>query len=276
MISVFGALWWMPAADVTLNMLSLFGFLLVLGVLVDDAIIVSKRVNELQTRGITDLQGAIRGVRDVAVPVVLGVSIGLIAFPPGLFVPPSWATRFMKPVAVVMILSLAFSLVEALLILPSHLAAEPAKRRETPSALAQIRAILNRGLYEIMTRGYQPFLRWVLAWRYATVALFAGAVIRGWALIHADYVKVSLEEDVGYDNFHVHLRPPLSTPYAETQAKVRQFVDALHKAEAELNALQPPGSPPVVEGLDVFVNETDPPCGSNFPAKRAGSFTFAN
>lgn len=272
MISVFGALWWMPAAGVTLNMLSLFGFLLALGVLVDDAIIVSERVYELQSRGITGLKGAIRGVRDVAVPVVLGVSIGLIAFLPGLFVPPSWATRFMKPVAVVMILSLAFSLVEALLILPSHLAAEPAKRRETPSVLARIRAILNRGLHDVMTRGYQPFLRWVLAWRYATVALFAGAVILGWALIHADYVKVSLEEDVGYDNFHVHLRPPLGTPYAETQAKVRQFVDALHKAEAELNALQPPGSPSVVEGLDVFVNETDPTVWVEFSSEARRQF----
>ncbi|MGX2039992.1 efflux RND transporter permease subunit [Methylocaldum sp. MU1018] len=272
LISVFGALWWMPAAGVTLNMLSLFGFLLALGVMVDDAIIVSERVHELQTRGITGLKGAIRGVRDVAVPVVLGVSIGLIAFLPGLFVPPSWATRFMKPVAVVMILSLAFSLVEALLILPSHLAAEPSKLARTPNFLTRLRATLNGGLDVMLVRGYQPFLRQVLAWRYATVALFAGAVIVGWALIHADYVKVSLEEDVGYDNFHIHLRPPLGTPYPETQARVRQFVGALHKAEAELNARQPPGSPSVVEGLDIFVNETDPTLWVEFSSEARQQF----
>ncbi|MGH8547917.1 MAG: efflux RND transporter permease subunit, partial [Methylococcales bacterium] len=64
LISVFGALWWMPLCGVTLNMLSLFGFVLSMGVLVDDAIIVSDRVHELQTRGLGGLQGAIRGVRD--------------------------------------------------------------------------------------------------------------------------------------------------------------------------------------------------------------------
>lgn len=256
MISVFGALWWMPAAGVTLNMLSLFGFVLAMGVLVDDAIIVSERIHTLQDQGIRGLAGAVQGVREVAVPVVLGVAIGLIAFLPGLFVPPSWATKFMKPVAVVMILSLAFSLVEALLILPAHLAHD--QRHHRPGPLDRVRAVLNRGLDGLRDRLYQPVLRGVLAWRYAATALFAGAVLIGWALIAADHVKISLEEDVGYDNFHVHLQPPAGTPYADTRARVDQFVAALHRAEAEFNRQQPPGSPSVVEGLDVFVEEVDP------------------
>jgi len=257
LISVFGALWLLPFFGVSLNMLSLFGFVLAMGVLVDDAIIVSERIHDLQCQGISGLRGAVQGIRDVAVPVVLGVSIGLITFLPGLFVPPSWALMFMKPVAVVMILALTFSLVEALLILPAHLAHEP-KPSSRPGFLDRIRAALNGGLDWLLNKFYHPVLLGILSWRYTVLALFAGALLIGWALVHVDYVKVSLEEDVGYDNFHVHLRPPLGTPYAETKAKVQQFLDGLKQAERELNAKQPEGSPSVIEGLDVFMEEIDP------------------
>lgn len=174
LISVFGALWLLSFFDVSLNMLSLFGFVLAMGVLVDDAIIVSERIHELQNQGVTGLRGAIQGIRDVAVPVVLGVSIGLITFLPGLFVPPSWASMFMKPVAVVMILALAFSLVEALLILPAHLAHE-VKPKAKPSYLDRVRVVLNRGLERILTNFYRPLLLRALTWRYAVLALFASA-----------------------------------------------------------------------------------------------------
>ena len=136
----------------------------------------------------------------------------------------------MKPVAVVMILALAFSLVEALLILPAHLAHE-AKPKTKPSLLDHIRAWLNQGLDFLLNKAYRPILQAFLDWRYAVVAVFTSAVIMGWALIHVDYVKLSLEEDMSYDNFHVHLRPALGTPYADTKAKVQEFLVGLKKAE---------------------------------------------
>lgn len=257
MLSVFGALWLLPLFDVSLNMLSLFGFVLAMGVLVDDAIIVSERIHELQQQGHPGLRGAIKGIKDVAIPVVLGVMIGLITFLPGLFVPPSWALMFMKPVAVVMILSLAFSLVEALLILPAHLAHE-ARPMAKSSLLDRIRAWLNCGLEFLLSKAYRPMLQAFLNWRYVVVAVFTSAVIIGWALIHVDHVKLSLEEDMSYDNFHVHLRPALGTPYTDTKAKVQEFLVGLKKAETELNAAQPAGTPSVIEGLDVSLEEVDP------------------
>ncbi|MGH8627860.1 MAG: efflux RND transporter permease subunit, partial [Gammaproteobacteria bacterium] len=154
------------------------------------------------------------------------VTIGLVAFLPGLFVPPSWATQFMKPVAVVMILTLTFSLVESLLILPAHLASEATRK---PNYLDKLRAVLNGALSAFVSRYYRPFLQTALAWRYATVALFAAALMLGVALIRGDYVKISLEEDSSYSQFHVHLMPPIGTPYSESEARVKQFVDALPK-----------------------------------------------
>lgn len=257
MLSVFGALWLLPLFDISLSMLSLFGFVLAMGVLVDDAIIVSERIHELQQQGYSGLSGAIKGVQDVAVPVILGVMIGLITFLPGLFVPPSWALMFMKPVALVMILSLAFSLIESLLILPAHLAHE-AKPKLELGLLDRIRNRLNSGLQFLLTKAYKPILQAFLNWRYAVIAAFTSAVMMGWVLIHVDYVKLSLEEDISYDNFHVHLQPALGTPYENTKAKVKEFLTALTQAEQELNAQQPANLPSVIEGLDVMLQEVDP------------------
>jgi multidrug efflux pump subunit AcrB len=257
MLSVFGALCILPFFNISLNMLTLFGYVLAMGVLVDDAIIVSERTHELQRQGHPGLRGAINGIKDVAIPVILGVTIGLITFLPGLFVPPSWALMFMKPVALVMILALVFSLVEALLILPSHLAHET-KPNLKPSFLDRIRKRLNQGLAFLLAKAYQPVLQVFLNWRYVVVAAFTSAVVIGWALIHVDYVKLSLEEDMSYDNFHVHLQPALGTPYVDTKAKVQEFLTGLKMAETELNAAQPVGTPSVIEGLDVSLEEIDP------------------
>ncbi|MGH8656525.1 MAG: efflux RND transporter permease subunit [Gammaproteobacteria bacterium] len=257
LISIFGAFWWLPTIGVTLNMLSLFGFVLAMGVLVDDAIIVSERIHELQEQGVSGLRGAIQGVREVAMPVTLGVTIGLVAFLPGLFVPPSWATQFMKPVAIVMILTLAFSLLESLLILPAHLA-DKSPRSGAPTVLARLRTVLNGALAAFIARVYRPFLERALVWRYATVAAFAALLMIGVAVIQGEYLQVSLEEDGSYGEFHVHLVPPIGTPYAESEARVKQFVDALAKVETELNPTPPPEMPKVIEGVEVVLEETDP------------------
>ncbi|MGH8566512.1 MAG: efflux RND transporter permease subunit, partial [Gammaproteobacteria bacterium] len=271
LISIFGAFWWLPAAGVTLNMLSLFGFVLAMGVLVDDAIIVSERVQTLQAQGVSGLRGAIQGVREVAMPVTLGVTIGLVAFLPGLFVQPSWATQFMKPVAVVMILTLAFSLLESLLILPAHLAEGSAPSRE-PGVLERVRAALNGALAAFIARIYRPFLLRALNWRYATIAAFAALLMIGVAVIQGDYLKVSLEEDGSYSEFHVHLGPPIGTPYAESEARVKQFVDALAKVEAELNPSPTPAMPRVVEGMEVVLEERDPQVYVEFTSEARREF----
>ncbi|MFZ2406060.1 MAG: efflux RND transporter permease subunit, partial [Methylobacter sp.] len=97
--SVLGALWLMPVLDVSLNMLSLFGFLLAMGILVDDAIIIGDSVHSHQ-QAEPGLAGAISGVQAVALPVVLSVTVALVAFLPGLFLP-GWAGQMMQPICLV-------------------------------------------------------------------------------------------------------------------------------------------------------------------------------
>ncbi|MGH8612342.1 MAG: efflux RND transporter permease subunit [Gammaproteobacteria bacterium] len=80
----------------------------------------------------------------------------------------------------------------------------------------------------------------------------------GVALIQGEYLTISLEEDGSYGDFHVHLMPPIGTPYAESEARVKQFVDALSKVETELNPTPTPEMPKVVEGVEVVLDAKDP------------------
>ncbi len=255
--SFFGAFWLLPAFGTNLNMLSLFGFILAVGVLVDDAIIVSERIHDVQSQGMRGLRGAIHGVKDVAIPVTLGVTITLIAFLPGYFIEPSWATQFMKPVATVMILTLAFSLLDSLLILPAHLVIDSTSSN-LEKRLARIRAAINDKLAVFVSDHYQPLLYRLIEWRYTTITVFAALLMVGIAMFEGKYIDIRLQEDVSYSEFHVHLKPPLGTPYAETQRRVQQFLDALDNVEKDLNPEPSPAMPKLIEGIEVVLDEIDP------------------
>ncbi len=250
--SILGALWFMPMLDVSLNMLSLFGFLLAMGILVDDAIIIGESIFSLQEQGQSPLEAAINGVQAVALPVVLAVLVSLVAFLPSLFLP-GWAGRMMQPICLVMILTLVFSLVEALLILPSHLAAPTAKQTK-PSKLAGIRAYLNQGLDGFVNRYYRPFLQFALQWRYLTVACFMMLLLLCVAWVESGRIRLSLQADVVKDSFWVSLTTPEDLPYSETRNRAKQVEQAFFALRDELNA-ETPNQPSVVVGLETMIWE---------------------
>jgi multidrug efflux pump subunit AcrB len=234
--SVLGAFWLMPALDISLNMLSLFGFLLAMGILVDDAIIIGESVHSRQIEGRqSPLQATIKGVQDVALPVSLSVLIVLVAFLPGLFLP-GWAGQMMRPICLVMILTLVFSLVEALLILPSHLVGD-IDTEAKPGRLQRLRERMNRGLDRFVERIYRPLLETALAWRYLTVALFIALLAICSALVLSDRVRQSINPDVTKDSFWVSMQLPQSAPYSETQALATQVEKALFALRDELDGI---------------------------------------
>jgi multidrug efflux pump subunit AcrB len=234
--SVLGALWLMPALDVSLNMLSLFGFLLAMGILVDDAIIIGESVYSRQQGGQdaeSGLSAAISGVQAVALPVILSVLVALVAFLPGLFLP-GWAGQMMKPICLVMILTLIFSLIEALLILPSHLAA-PTRAGKTSSNLERIREKLNDSLEWFVERFYRPFLQLALDWHYFTVTVFIVLLLLCGAWLDSGRLRMSLQADVIKDSFWVSLTSPQDAPYSEVRNRARQVEQAFFALRDELN-----------------------------------------
>ena len=120
-VSFFGGLMILPALGVSINMTSMFAFLVALGIVVDDAIIIGENIFEYRQQGLSLFKAAVHGTRDIAGPVVFSVMTNIVAFVPLMFMPGTTG-KFWWPIPVVVITVLVISLVEALFILPAHLA----------------------------------------------------------------------------------------------------------------------------------------------------------
>jgi len=235
--SVLGTLWWMPMLGLSLNMLSLFGFLLAMGILVDDAIIIGESVHsEQQKPGVDPLQAAASGVRKVALPVLLSILIALAAFLPGLFLP-GWSGEMMRPIVWVMILTLIFSLMEALLILPAHLAV-PTASDSRFQRLTHWRERLNHGLEAFVLAYYRPLLQRALAWRYLVLSLFIVLLLLTGGLYAGGHVRRAMNPDISKDAFWARLTVPPGTAPDETrrlaervERELLRYRDELEKAE---------------------------------------------
>ncbi len=233
-ISFLGGLLLMPALDVTLNMISLFAFILTLGMVVDDAIVVGEAVYYHRQRGMGRLQAAIEGVREVAVPVVFAVLTTCVAFAPMLFVP-GWAGKLFRVIPVIVILVLLVSLVEALLILPAHLGHG---REGGPSGvegwLHRHQQRFSRLVERFVERVYRPQLAWILRWRYLAVAIGLATLVGATGLVAGGRLKFTFMPDIESDVVAASLELPVGTPPEQTERVLRRLEAALDRALEEL------------------------------------------
>ena len=230
-LSFLGALAVMPSADVTINMVSCFAFILVLGILVDDAIMVGENVYRHQEGHRDGARGAVAGAQEIGKPVVCAVLTTAVAFLPLLFVPGGFGKIF-RVVPLVVIPCLLASLLESLGILPAHLA--HVRRRRRPGAWRRFQRRFADGLAWLVRKGYEPFLGSALRWRYATAAvgvasliLSVGAALGGWTGFR---FFPSIENE--YMTASVTL--PLGTPVEATAAAVAKFEAGAARLRARL------------------------------------------
>ncbi len=170
-VSFVGGILFLPVVDVSINMISLFGFLMVLGIVVDDAVVVGENVFELRQKGMGPLEAAIQGTREVGAPVVFSILTNVVAFVPLLFIPGETG-KFWRPLPIVVIVVLMLSLLEALFILPAHLAHLRASPRRTGlgARLHALQQGFTGHFARFVDRFYRPVLRSCLRLRYVTVA----------------------------------------------------------------------------------------------------------
>ncbi|MEM7526505.1 MAG: efflux RND transporter permease subunit [Pseudomonadota bacterium] len=164
-----GAFLLLPAADVTINMVSLFAFIVALGLVVDDAIVAGENIYEYRERGLAPVEAAVQGARDIAMPLSFSIITNIIAFIP-LAMVPGWFGRFFYVIPVVVAAAFIVSWLEALFVLPGHLAAVKQRERRK-RGLARLRHTLSDGLGWFISRLYEPLLRVAVSWRYTTIAL---------------------------------------------------------------------------------------------------------
>jgi multidrug efflux pump subunit AcrB len=211
-ISFIGGMLVLPVVGVSINMISLFGFLVVLGIVVDDAVVVGENVYEYREKGETPIAAAIKGAREMALPVTFSILTNIVAFIPLMFIPGETG-QFWKPLPIVVIIVLTVSLFEALFILPAHLGHAKKQRKTTG-----IRATLHGGqqaFSRLFNRGvetlYRPLLALALRFRYVTVtaALALLAVTGGYAT--SDHMGMVLMPEVSADEIEAAIRLPVGT-----------------------------------------------------------------
>ena len=206
-----GAFVFMPMLGVSLNMLSTFAFLLVLGIVVDDAIIIGERIHTEIERGNRGLDGAAEGAFRVSKPVIFGVLTTIIAFLPWLFI--SGATsEFTRQITWVVVLALVFSLIESLFILPAHLAKmEPVKPE---SKLAKFQNRIAESIVWFGDVKYGAYVHKVLQKPVLTLVVFiAFFIVIIFGLMGNGYVRSSFDPVIEREQVDIQIELREGTTY---------------------------------------------------------------
>jgi multidrug efflux pump subunit AcrB len=232
-ISFLGAMAVMPWFDVTINLISLFAFIVVLGIVVDDAIVVGENIYSEYESGKQGLEAAVDGALGVHVPVIFAVLTSIAAFTPLLAVGGNTG-QIMRVIPTIVIATLAFSLLESLFVLPNHLSHLRHGRKQHGALRRRwqrLRTGVARGLDWMIDHLYRPTLRFALTWRYAVVALAVALLVAVAGVVAGGWVRFTFFPPVEADNVVALLTMPQGTPAEETG-------DALERIEAAAMELQ--------------------------------------
>ena len=255
-ISFLGAVAMMPGLDLSVNLLTLFAFIVVLGIVVDDAIIVGENIYTKYQAGGEGRTAAIDGATEVAKPVIFAVLTTVAAFAPLLAVGGLFG-KFMRGVPLIVLPTLAFSLVESLLILPNHLShLRQDQRGQAAEGLRGSWTRLQRrfaaGLERFVERVYHPLVERAVAWRYLTLAIGLAALIVTASIVGAGWLRFNFLPPVEADNVAVDLTMPQGTPSTVTSREVAR----IERAALELaDALEAEHGVPIVRHVVASVGD---------------------
>lgn len=231
-----GAMLFLPWFGVSLNMMSMFAFIIALGIVVDDAIMVGENIHSYREQGHSARDAAVRGAREMAVPITFAILSNIVAFLPLLFLPGFLGMIFAVVPLVVITVFLA-SWLEALFILPAHLAhrdsarAAPAWRRP----LDRVRQGLQGWLARITQRRFAPFLERCLDQRLLTVSLAVAVLAVALAYAMSGRLGFSLMPRVESDRVQATVTLPVGSPIADDRAIRDRLLEAA-EALAERDA----------------------------------------
>lgn len=222
----------LPALGITLNMISLFGFIVTLGMVVDDAIVVGENVFRYRRQGMPFRQAAIVGVKEVATPVFFAVATTIAAFAPLLNMP-GMRGKFMLAVPVVVILVLFISLIECFFVLPSHLAHLRDEPRGLLGFLARIQGRFSNGVERFVERFYLPFARAAVRQRWLTLATATAVCLATAGMITGGRIKVIDMPREESDWVIVEARLPFGVAVEDTRALLKRLVESADRVIEE-------------------------------------------
>lgn len=253
-VAFIGALWFLPMAGVSLNMLSLFSFLLVLGIVVDDAIVVGESIYSRQQEGIQGMASAASGAKMVGKPVVLAVVSTVIFFAPMLFIPgPMGDISYGIPVVV--ILALIFSLIESLLILPSHLVhMKPEKESRNPllRKFQVWRQGVAQSLDNFAVNVYRKRLIQLLHNSGATAATFFVLFMLSIAVYAGGWLGKSFMPVVASDFVRLRMKIPEGAPFRTMDAIIERVEAAVPELKQDKTLFGEDGGESVIRDMQTW------------------------
>ncbi len=225
--------------DVSLNLSTLFAFILVLGIVVDDAIVTGENIFLRMQKGDSPLDASIKGTQEVAIPVIFGVLTTIVAFYP-LQAMTGFTGNNLKQISFVVIPVLLFSLVESKLILPAHLKhctgiGRSDSQRKKLNFVLRFQRIIADGLERGINRFYKPVLEVCLRHRYVTLSVFIGVLAIVWSLVETNRIQSSYYPRIPGDQVTIRLTMPSGTPFETTDGHIRRMEKIALAYKEEVN-----------------------------------------
>ncbi len=225
-ISFLGSMILLPYLGQSINAMSLYGFIIVLGIVVDDAIVTGENVYKRMTQGEDSLEASIKGTQEVATPVTFGILTTIAAFLPLAFIE-GRIGDFMAPIPIVVISCLLFSLLESKLVLPSHLKRiNINSNNKTPNKFSRWQEKTSSSIEHAIILYYRPTLQFCIRNRYEVAASFIGIFILTIALIVSGWISYAFFPAVESDTGRVTLTMPIGTPFDVTDRHMRRITEA--------------------------------------------------
>jgi multidrug efflux pump subunit AcrB len=250
-ISFLGCLLLLPLLGVTFNMVSMFAFIVTLGIVVDDAIIVGENVYSHRQQGLPWLEAAITGTRSIAMPVTFSVLTNMVTFMPIFFVP-GFMGKVFREIPLVVVTVFFISLIESLFILPAHLG-HKGKGREGRifPKLHELQQRFSAFFVRMVRTRYGPFLGLVLRWRYISFSVAILVLLLAFGYVKSGRLGFELFPKIESDYAAVTANLPFGTSVNRTLEVQQKLVQA-GKAVAERN-----GGEKLVEGIYASVDGSE-------------------
>ena len=244
-LSILGALSVFPFVDASIDVISLFAFIMVLGLLVDDAVVVGENVHRHQEAAEDPLEAAISGTHEVSVPVIFGVLTTIAAFGPMIFSPGSMGQVF-SVIGTSAVLCLIFSVIESQLVLPAHLghmkpSPAPANLRpgSTRARWQRFQTRTASSLSRLANERYRPALDRALANRYSVIAAGIGILSVALATVVLGLgsfkMNFSFFPPIESDYVTATITMPQGTPIEQTERAAQDLVDAAHQTRVDMD-----------------------------------------
>ncbi|MGJ8692197.1 MAG: efflux RND transporter permease subunit [Thalassotalea sp.] len=247
-VSFMGALIVMPFFGVTLNIMSLFGFILVLGIVVDDAIVTGENIYTHMKTTASAEEAAINGTKEVATPVTFGILTTVVAFLPLAYIEGGRGALFSQ-LPVVIIPVLIFSLIESKFVLPAHLKYIKLRGEKKPNKFQRFQERFADGFEYSVIKYYQPVLQKALRNKATTLCLFIAIFILIASLISSGWSRFVYFPRIPSETIRVSLTMPSGTPFEVTDNFVENIAQTAYSLQKK--HVEEDGSPIIMNVLAV-------------------------